>query len=190
MYYFSQYWTSDDSDAVERMYIQHGTSLVMPASFMSAHVSAVPNHQVGRITSFETRGNIASCGQFGYEIDITKMTDEELQQMKLQIERYMQIRDIVHKGNMYRIMSPFDGNQCVWQFVSEDKKKVVVCCGSVNAKPEQQGKTIKLRGLNPQSKYKVLETNQVYSGDVLMNYGMLLKPQKDFSAELFTFEEI
>ena len=190
MYYFSQYWTSDDSDAVERMYIQHGTSLVMPASFMSAHVSAVPNHQVGRITSFETRGNIASCGQFGYEIDITKMTDEELLQMKLQIERYMQIRDIVHKGNMYRIMSPFDGNQCVWQFVSEDKKKVVVCCGSVNAKPEQQGKTIKLRGLNPQSKYKVLETNQVYSGDVLMNYGMLLKPQKDFSAELFTFEEI
>lgn len=190
MYYFDQYWTSDDSDAVERMYIQHGTSLVMPTAFMSAHVSAVPNHQVGRITSFETRGTIASCGQLGYELDVTKMTEEELNQIKTQIERYKQIRDIIHKGNMYRIVSPFNGNQCVWQFVSEDKKKTVVCYGSINAKAEQRSKSIKLCGLNSQGVYKLLETDQTYNGSVLMNYGMLLKPQKDFAAELFVFEEI
>lgn len=190
MYYFDQYWTSDDSDAVERMYIQHGTSLVMPTAFMSAHVSAVPNHQVGRVTSFETRGSIASCGQFGYELDVTKMTEEELNQIKMQIERYKQIRDIIHNGNMYRIMSPFDGEQCVWQFVSEDKKKTVVCCGSINAKAEQRSKAIKLCGLNSQSTYKLLGADKVYSGSVLMNYGMLSKPQNDFSAELFVFEEI
>ena len=176
---------------VEVDYFDEGiASLVMPTAFMSAHVSAVPNHQVGRVTSFETRGSIASCGQFGYELDVTKMTEEELNQIKMQIERYKQIRDVIHKGNMYRIMSPFDGDQCVWQFVSEDKKKTVVCCGSINAKPEQQSKTIKLCGLNSQSTYKLLETDMVYSGSVLMNYGMLLKPQNDFSAELFIFEEI
>lgn len=190
MHYFDQYWTSDNSDAVERMYIQHGTSLVMPPIFMSAHVSAVPNHQVGRTTSLDTRGNIASCGQLGYELDVTKMDEEDLYQIKLQIERYRQIRDIVHQGNMYRIMSPFNENGVVWQFVSENEKKTVVCCGSINAKPEKQSKAIKLCGLNPQSRYKLWGTDQIYSGAVLMNYGMKLKPQKDFSAELFIFEMI
>lgn len=188
MYYFNQYWTSDDSDAVERMFIQHGTSLVMPSCFMSAHVSASPNHQIDRVTSLETRSSIAFCGQFGYELDITKMTDEELNQIKVQIEKYKEIRDIIHTGDMYRIMSPFEGNQVVWQYVSDDKKKIVVCYGTINSKPEQQIHKIRLEGIQPDKNYKCLEDGKVYSGDILMNYGFSMKEQKDFSAKIIIFE--
>lgn len=188
MHYFSQYWTSDDSDAIERMYIQHGTSLVMPSCFMSAHVSASPNHQIGRVTSLETRGSVAFCGQFGYELDITKMTDEELNQIKVQIEKYKEIREIIHTGNMYRLMSPFESDHVIWQYVSDDKKRFVVCYGTINSKPEQQIHKIQLAGLQPDKSYQCLENGKIYSGDILMNYGFSIKEQKDFSAKIIVFE--
>lgn len=190
MHYFNQYWTSDDTDAVERMYIQHGTSFVMPTIFMGAHVSAVPNHQLGRVTSLDTRGNIAFCGQFGYELDVTKMNDEELQTMRMQIDKYKKIRNTVHKGDMYRLVSPFETDGVAWQFVAEDGKQVVLCVGTVKKSPNQKPETLKLCNLDSDSDYKLFGTDKVYSGDVLMNIGLIVKNREDFSAELFVFEKM
>src|SRR5699024_11627680 len=99
LYYAPQTWTSDDTDAIERLKIQYGTSIVYPISSIGAHVSAVPNHQVGRITSLETRGIVAYFGVFGYELDITQMTDEEKEIVKEQIKFYKDNRELIHTGD-------------------------------------------------------------------------------------------
>ena len=190
MYYFNQYWTSDDSDAVERMYIQHGTSLVMPSTFMGAHVSEVPNHQVGRVTSLETRGNIAFCGQLGYELDVTKMSEEELDAIRAQIEKYKTISDTVHNGDMYRLLSPFDSNYVAWEFISNNKNQVVVCYGTVNTLPQCKNNFVKLEALESNREYRLFGADKVYSADVLMNIGFAVENQKDFSADLYVFEKI
>src|SRR5690625_2221116 len=128
LYYAPQTWTSDDTDAVERLKIQYGTSFVYPLSTMGAHISAVPNHQVGRNTSLKTRGNVAYFGVFGYELDITEMTDEEKQQVKQQILFYQEQRKLILNGDFYRLESPFekDGNVTSWMVVSKDKQVALV----------------------------------------------------------------
>lgn len=129
LHYFPQIWTSDDSDAVERLYIQHGTSILYPTSAMGAHVSAVPNHQVYRTTSIDMRGRVAMCGQFGYELDLNKLSEEEFEAVKEQIKLYKKISHITHQGTMYRLLSPFEGNYTVWEFVSEDESEIVLMIG-------------------------------------------------------------
>ncbi len=198
MHYFHQYWTSDDSDAGERMLIQTGTSMFMPSKFMSAHVSAVPNHQIGRTTSFEARGYVAMGGQLGYELDITKMSDEELQQIKEQIEQYKEIRDVVHNGKMYRLKSPFESNHTVWQYISKDEKTVVVLYFKTRAIPGFERNMQCLEALNPDADYKLRQTGEVYNGNVLMNYGLCVekklskdgKKMEDFSGKLLIFDKM
>ncbi|KGO32234.1 hypothetical protein Q757_02260 [Oenococcus alcoholitolerans] len=107
MYYAPQAWTSDDTDALERIYIQFGTSYGYPLSTMGAHVSAVPNYQTGRLTSFKTRGDVAFFGDLGYELDITQLSDKEQLQMKDQITFYKKNRELFQFGKFYRIESPF-----------------------------------------------------------------------------------
>ena len=109
-YYFPQIWTSDDTDGYERTKIQWGTSVCYPLSGMSCHVSVCPNHQTQRITPFETRGNIASLGAFGYELDLSKMADEEKEQTKKQVEQYKRIDELILKGDLYRLISPLEQN--------------------------------------------------------------------------------
>lgn len=106
LYYFSQIWTSDDTDGFERTKIQWGTSVCYPLSSMSCHVSVCPNHQTQRITPFETRGNVASLGAFGYELDLSKMTEEEKTLTKAQIESYKRTSELILKGDLYRLMNP------------------------------------------------------------------------------------
>ena len=122
-----QVWTSDDTDAVERIKIQYGTSFVYPYSTMGAHVSACPNHQNGRITPFEMRCNVAICGQFGFELDLNKCTDEELETAKKAVQNYRRLGEIFHKGDLYRLRSPFESLMAVNEFISEDKNTVLVC---------------------------------------------------------------
>lgn len=126
MYYAPQAWTSDDTDAVERMLIQFGTSYGYPQMMMGAHVSAVPNDQVGRITSLKTRANVAYFGDFGYELDITKMSPEEQQQVKEQTAFYKEHRKLFQFGKFYRIENPFENcNVMSWEVVSDDKQHAI-----------------------------------------------------------------
>lgn len=197
MHYFNQYWTSDDSDAGERMLIQHGTSMVMPSNFMTAHVSAVPNHQIGRTTSMEMRGLVAMGGQLGYEFDLTQMSDEELLEIKEQIALYKDLREVIHKGKMYRLKSPFETNHAVWQYISEDEKTVVVLYFKTRAIPGFERHMLCLEALDKDASYKLRGFDDIYNGNVLMNYGINAetkmspdgKRMGDFSGKLLVFDK-
>lgn len=187
LYYYPQYWTSDNTDAVERLYIQYGTSMVMPASTMGAHISAVPNHQVGRTTPLKTRGHVAMAGQFGYELDLNSLTEAEIELVKEQIVQYKEIREVVHKGEMYRLRSPFEGRNTSWEFVFEDS--VVLMYYTIFAR-NMLGKTcVKLSGLDENAYYVEKHTQKRYTGSYLMNVGLYFEDKKDFESKLLFFEK-
>ena len=174
LYYMPQTWTSDDSDAVERLKIQYGTSIVYPISSMGAHVSAVPNHQVHRITPLETRGNVAMSGNFGYELDLTKFTDEEKAIVKQQVAFYKENRSLIMFGDFYRLLSPFEGNDTAWMIVSEDKKEAIVFYFRIMGIPNEPLGSFKLQGLNTEVNYKLVGSEEVYGGDELMYSGLTI----------------
>lgn len=125
--YMPQTWTSDDTDGVERLMIQYGTSVVYPASSMGAHVSAVPNHQVGRVTSLQYRGDVALGGNMGYELDLSILSQEELEEIRQQVARVKEVRHLTNGGRFTRLMSPFDTRFAAWQFASEDQQELLLC---------------------------------------------------------------
>jgi alpha-galactosidase len=182
LYYMPQTWTSDDTDAVERLKIQYGTSIVYPVSTMGAHVSAVPNHQVGRITSLAFRGDVAMSGNFGYELDLSKFTDEEKEIAKAQIATYKRIRPLVQQGDMFRLRSPFEGHETAWMFVSEDQSEALLFYYQVLAEPNGPIRFIKLEGLDPARDYRLEESQEVYGGDRLMSAGLPVSLQGDFTS--------
>lgn len=182
--YFDQCQVSDDTDALERQYIQTGTSYGYPTFVMGAHVSACPNHQTGRITPMQTRGYVALAGQFGYELDLSLLTEKELDEVKSQIRLCRELAPVFHKGDMYRLKSPFDGNMTVWEFISEDKATVLVEIFVIKDLPESPYQNIRLRGLNPQAVYEESQSGKCYSGEMLMYMGLKRKMKRDFSGEL------
>ena len=191
LYYMPQTWTSDNTDAICRTKIQYGTSLVYPPVTMGCHVSTVPNHQVGRITPLETRGNVAMAGNFGYELDLTKLTDEEKEIVKAQIEEYKQIRELVQFGDLYRIFNPFEGNESAWNIVSKDQEEMVSTYVKVLSLPGAPLRTIKFKGLNPEFKYMNLETEEVFGGDELMNVGLTIpRVKQDFHSMKWKFKRV
>ena len=172
LYYMPQTWTSDDTDAIERLKIQEGTSLVYPSVTMGSHISAVPNHQVHRITPLNTRGVVAMAGSFGYELDITKMNKEEKDEVKLQVERYKEIRKTVQFGDLYRLKSAFGGNEVAWMNISKCGNEAVISYVKKYAKPNEIPGRLKIKALDKDSLYKVLETGEVFGGDELMYIGL------------------
>ena len=186
--YFSQYWTSDDTDACERLYIQHGTSMVMPSCTMGAHVSAVPNHQINRTTPLRMRGNVAMMGQFGYELDLNKLTDEEIEEVRQQIVTYKNIRETVHKGEMYRLRSPFECDCAVWEYV--DENKIVMLHTTSHTRVDLPRTMVKLEGLEEDAEYVNTATGITYRGDYLMNVGISIKNRFDYQSELYIFEKV
>jgi alpha-galactosidase len=126
LYYMPQIWTSDNTDAIARLKIQYGTSLVYPPSTMGAHVSAIPNHQTQRATDLAIRGNAAMSGLLGYELDLTQLTEEEKAQIKEQITFYKKHRRLLQLGRFVRLLSPYEGNDAAWLYVSQDKKEAIV----------------------------------------------------------------
>lgn len=191
LYYTPQYWTSDDTDAIERIDIQYGTSICYPTSSMGAHVSACPNHQTKRTTSFETRGNVAMFGTFGYELDITKLTDEEKELVKVQCADYHKFYNVIHNGDMYRLISPFERKRdsAAWMYVTEDKTEAAVFYGVIRTSLYMPH-IIKLRGLDKNKKYKDLSTGEVYCGDTLMNAGLnIARAFKDFETVIVHLKE-
>ena len=171
LYYMPQPWTSDDSDAVERLKIQYGTSVVYPFSSMGAHVSAVPNHQVGRITSFDLRCKVALMGQFGFELDLNKCTEEELKTAERAVKTYRELGEIFHRGDCYRLKSPFESEVCAIEFVSEDKNTVILTINSSKAMPNSPDEYILLDGLDENAVYTLEGTDKRFGGDYLMNIG-------------------
>lgn len=186
LYYMPQIWTSDDTDAIERLKIQYGTSLVYPPSAMSAHVSACPNHQTGRSTQFKTRGDVAQMCNFGYELDVAKLNTSEKIQIKEQIALHKRIEDMISSGTFFRLESPFTSDFCSWQLVSPNKKSAFVMMASQKLTPNISGHFIKLQGLLPDKIYKISPLSIQLSGKTLMNFGLPLTALHDF--ETLTFE--
>jgi alpha-galactosidase len=179
LYYMPQTWTSDNTDAISRLKIQYGTSIVYPIISMGAHVSAVPNHQLHRYTSLDIRGNVAMSGNFGYELDLTKFTPLEKDVVKKQVDLYKEIRPLVQFGDFYRILNPFDGNEAAWMFVSEDKSEAFVCYFRIIAEPNAPIKSICLKGLDLNKNYQLVDMNgseQIFGGDELMYMGINVPP--------------
>jgi alpha-galactosidase len=185
LYYMPQTWTSDDTDGAERLKIQYGTSIVYPVSTMGAHVSAVPNHQVERTTPLTFRGDVAMSGNFGYELDLTRFTDEEKETAKGQIALYKDIRGLVQQGDLYRLQSPFEGNETAWMFVSADRNEALLFYFRVLAEPNGPLRSVKLQGLDPAKDYEVAGSGEVYGGDRLMSAGLSMASVRgDFSSKM------
>lgn len=173
-YYAPQAWTSDNTDAIERLNIQYGTSLAYPIYSMGSHVSAIPNHQTLRNTTIEVRANVAYFGTFGYELNPLELSEEERDIVKEQIRFYKNYRKLVRDGDFYRLKSPFEGNEVAWMIVSKDKKEALVGWYKilVASNPNKQ-QVIKLAGLNASFKYRVNEKED-YFGDELLYNGLQL----------------
>ncbi|WP_336989927.1 alpha-galactosidase [Bacillus infantis] len=175
LYYAPQAWASDDTDAVERLKIQYGTSFAYPLYSIGSHVSAVPNHQTLRETPLSTRANTAYFGTFGYELNPLSLSDEERSQISEQVSFYKQHRSLLREGHFYRLLSPFEGNETAWLTVNEDKTEALIGWYKVLAManpPKQQ--TLKLSGLDPSIKYQVSGSSRSYYGDELMQSGLQL----------------
>ncbi len=191
LYYSPQIWASDDTDAIERLKIQHGTSLVYPASAVGAHVSDCPNHTVGRTTPFETRGHVALSGTFGYELDVTRIPQEDRDMIPKQIEMYHKYNDLVRIGDLYRISNTFEENYSCVSYVAKDKSEVLVTYVEVLRRPNHRPRRVKLKGLDPVKMYKNMETGEVLHGDVLMNVGILVTGiGHDFQSKLIHFKTV
>ena len=196
LYYAPQAWTSDDSDAAERLKIQYGTSFCYPVVSMGAHVSAVPNHQVNRATPLSTRANAAYFGTFGYELDLNRLTSEEREQVRAQIAFMKEHRAVIQFGDFYRLLSPFQGNYTAWMAVSPDRRTALV--GWYKTLNEVNGpfRRLRLRGLDPALCYTVDGTSAHY-GDELMEVGLVTTdssagecrdgqcPSRDFDSHIF-----
>ena len=164
LYYMPQTWTSDDTDAVERLYIQYGTSLCYPVSAMGAHVSAVPNHQANRVTSLKMRGDVAMSGNFGYELDLMKFTEEEKEEVKKQVAVYKELREFLPSAQMYRLENPFEGNTAAWQFISEDGNQIFAAYFRILCEVNPGISRMKFTALDPDARYEIIEEDQTYSG--------------------------
>ena len=174
LYYCPQIWCSDDTDAYERTKIQYGTSFFYPVSAVGSHISAVPNHQTGRTTPIETRAVTAMAGSFGYELDLNTLSDSEKQEVRKQITRFKKYGRLIHNGLYYRLSDPMNDKFAVWEFVSEDKKEVLVNGVIFRTEPNRTQYLIKLRGLLPDADYRLDGSGMVYKGSALMNGGILL----------------
>ncbi|WP_145040995.1 alpha-galactosidase [Paenibacillus sp. Y412MC10] len=191
LYYMPQTWTSDNSDAVSRLKIQYGTSLVYPLSSMGAHVSAVPNHQVHRNTSLRTRGHAAMSGNFGYELDLTAFSEQEKEEVREQVMLYKEIRHLVQFGDFYRLRNPFEGNEAAWTIVSEDRSEAVLYYFRILSEANEPIRWLRTMGLDPEGDYKCLEDGNIYGGDRLMNAGLAVPPMHgDFQSFIWRFERV
>ena len=200
LYYAPQAWTSDDSDAIERLKIQYGTSFGYPQSMMGAHVSASPNEQLGRNTPLKIRGDVAFFGAFGYELDLDKLSSTELASIKKQIELMKKYRSIFQYGTFYRLKSPFEGNIVSWMVVSEDKSQAIVGYYKILNDVNCEYRRLCLPGLDADTLYNVQEKLGSYlgnfTGNELANIGLVTtdasagqnQETTDFYSKLFILE--
>ena len=215
LYYAPQAWASDDSDAMERTKIQYGTSYGYPIVSIGSHVSAVPNHQVGRITSLKTRAEVAYFGTYGYELDLNILTPEEQEEVKCYTRFMKEYRELIQYGDFYRLSSPFTENDSAWMVVSKDRKTAIAAWYRTLATVNPHFTRIFLRGLDPKAQYRIRTGEELYAenaecsedckaketpafyGDELMNAGLMVdsrmfkaegETSHDFLSKLFLLE--
>lgn len=190
LYYMPQVWTSDNSDAVERLRIQYGTSLVYPLSAMSAHVSASPNHQTGHVTPFETRFCVALTGSFGYELDPTKLSDDEKKLVVDTGNLYKEFGDILCGGTYYRLRDPHKEACAAWCTVSQDRSVCIAGYVLTHVRMYGNNERIALRGLKPEAMYRERFTGRTYRGDELMAFGLHAPTTLEYRSILWILEEV
>ena len=172
MYYTPQIWCSDNTDALDRLQIQYGTSFGYPVSAVGSHVSAVPNHQTGRITSLHTRGVVAMAGTFGYELNLGKLSQEEKEEIRSQVEEYRKFAPLIQTGLYYRLSDPVKEEYAAWAFISEDQKEVLLNVVMQEIHGNMTVNYVKLQGLKCSVVYRDTETGKVYNGAALMEAGI------------------
>ena len=186
LYYHPQIWLSDDTDPIERLKIQYGSSFAYPIGSAGAHVSASPNHQTMRRTPFETRATVAMAGTFGYELDLNKISDKEQEMVKSQVNDYLKYDELVHEGDYYRLTSPYDSNRvCAWQTVSKDKSFGLLSAVVQSLEANESNIYVYPRGLDETAVYEIAGAKR--TGRVWMNGGFLIPRIKE-EYESFRFE--
>lgn len=197
LYYAPQAWTSDDTDAVERVKIQYGSSYCYPVSSMGSHVSVSPNHQLNRSTPLSTRANVAYFGTFGYELDLNKLSGREQKEVKAQVAFMKQYRKLIQFGTFYRLLSPFENNRSAWMVVSPDKKQALVGCYRTLSETNAPYTRLLLKGLDEGTRYCIEGDSNTHYGDELMNIGLITSdascgemaeadvPCRDFDSRLY-----
>jgi len=175
LYYTPQIWCSDNTDAIDRLEIQYGTSFIYPSCCVGSHVSAVPNHQTGRMTALNTRAVTAMAGVFGYELNLGILSSEEKEEIRQQVKTYKTYEALIQKGDYFRLSSPQSDEVGAWAFVSENQKEVLVSAVMLKIHGNMTVNYIKLRGLIPQALYEDVHTKKIYSGAALMYGGLPLE---------------
>jgi alpha-galactosidase len=186
--YMPQHWTSDNTDAIARLSIQHGTSIGYPLSSMVAHVSACPNHQVHRNTPMRTRGHVAFTGAFGFELDLAKLSEQDLATVRELVEEYRRVRELLAAGDLYRLIDPTGGRAAAWMVVSPDRSRALVTFVSILVEANAPLPVLRLRGLDPAADYRV--DQDVLGGDALMRIGLRPHIGTDFTSRTWHIERI
>ena len=188
--YMPQTWTSDDSDAVERLKIQYGTSMIFPLGTMVGHVSACPNHQTRHVTSFDTRINVALTGSFGYELDPTKLSEEDKKMVTYGAELYKKYGDMLVNADYYRLRSPFEENCSAWCSVSADKSAAIAVYMRIHVEIEPNPERLVLRGLDKNALYRETVSGKEYTGSQLMGFGIPVPGLGEYCSKMWIFEKI
>lgn len=174
LYYTPQIWCSDNTDAINRTRIQYGTSFFYPVAAMGSHVSAVPNHQTGRVTSMHTRGVAAMSGTFGYELNPALLNAKEKAEIRAQLAQYREYQELIREGDYYRLSNPFQDNFAAWMVVSDDRSKALVSVIRLTAEANPPAAYVTLKGMEKDAFYREKTTGKVYPGAALMEAGILL----------------
>ena len=174
LYYTPQIWCSDNTDAINRTRIQYGTSFFYPVAAMGSHVSAVPNHQTGRVTSMHTRGVAAMSGTFGYELNPALLNAKEKAEIRAQLAQYREYQELIREGDYYRLSNPFQDNFVAWMVVSDDRSKALVSVIRLTAEANLPAAYVTLKGMEEDAFYREKTTGKVYPGAALMEAGILL----------------
>ena len=200
--YFDEFWVSDNTDALQRIYMQWGTSYFFPAVAMASHVSAAPNHQTGRIIPLKFRFDVAMTGRLGMEIQPKNMTDDEKDFARKAIAAYKEIRPVVQQGDLYRLVSPYDRKGVAsLMYVAPDKRQAVFFAYKLEHFVNQTIPVLRMDGLDPEKHYRVTELNvadkrplavegKVFSGRFLMDNGLNLPLRTEYASRCLRLDAI
>ena len=198
LHYCYEAWTSDNTEALSRVFIQYGTNLIYPAIACGSHVSAVPNHQTQNVTPLKFRFDVACSERLGMELQPSDMTGQEKDFARKAIASFKQYRDLVYYGDLYRLCSPYDGDYYALMYVSEDKKRAVVFTYTIRYQGRTLKPSFKLEGLSDDMEYSIRELNvdkscfwgdgKTFSGSYLKNFGINPEIPKLYSSAVFYLE--
>ena len=189
MYYTPQIWCSDNTDAINRTRIQYGSSFFYPMATVGSHVSAVPNHQTGRVTSLHTRGVVAMSGTFGYELNLALLSKEEKAEIRTQLAVYREHQELIREGNYYRLSDPFQEDLAAWMTVSQEQDQAIISVVRLAAEANPAASYVTLKGLAPEAFYLEKTMGKVYAGATLMEAGILLPaPKGEYEAYQFVLK--